>query len=363
MIYFSLVLISPLVMFLFRKNENREKLALAVTCIVAFLLLALRSSNTGVDLGNYYYMFNEIKDYSFMDILRNFTFLKKSSPLGVEWGYMLLSWFFSHFNLGFQTFLAAESAFCIWSIYHFISKHSVKPSMSIIIIIAFGIVDYTYCILRQALSFAVLLFTTDFMEKRKYPIAVLLVLVSTFFHQSSIVLLPAVFLSLLPINWYTSLIFIVLSCLIIPLFPTLGGLVNRIMAGFDKETYFADTFEFGELIFILIAMALFMTFFYVKKKDVPVRDRYVFWAFMLAIPIESLAMYIPIFTRLVTMTLLPFASVAIPNSFIRKDEGPDHLTLFFEIAITVAVCLYYAYCLYFEKRALCISPYRFFFMK
>ncbi len=363
MFYFLLVLISPLVMILFRKNEKREKIALIATCIVAFLLLAMRSSNIGVDLNNYRYMFNEIKDYSFMDVLRNFTLLEKSSPIGVEWGYTLLTWFFAHFNLDFQTFLAAESAFCILSIYHFISKHSVKPSMSIIIIIAFGIVDYTYCILRQALSFGVLLFTVDFIDRKKFPVAILLVIVAALFHQSAIVLLPSVFLSLLPINWYTSLVFIVLSCLIIPLFPALGSIVNRIMAGFDKETYFANTFEFGELIVVLIAIALFMTFFYAKKKDVPVSERYVFWAFMLAIPVESLAMYIPIFTRLVTMTLLPFASVAIPNSFIREEEKPGRLTLFFEIAITVAVCLYYAYCLYFEKRALCISPYRFFFMQ
>lgn len=364
MIYFFLLLISPIVLVIFRKKENAEKLALLITCIVVFLLLALRSKFTGVDLEAYYGMFETMKEYSFIDVLKDFRVLRKGKLVGSEWGYTFFTWIFARSGMGFQALLAVQSAFCVFSIYHFISKYSQKPSLSIVIIIAFGLIDYCYCIIRQAMAFAILLFCVDFIEKRNFPICVLLIFIATLSHQTALAFIVALPLCFLPINWWTSLIFMGLSFLILPLFPLLNKLVVKVMKGFYHSTgYLSQGFEFGELIFILIAVALFMTFFYAKKKEIPLKDRFIYWTFMLTIPLESIAMYMPIIARLVTLTFLPFASVGITNAFLDKEKEAGKVEKVLMVAIFVASCAYYGWCLSLNVRGLNLIPYKLFFME
>lgn len=362
-LYLSLLLISPISLILFRKSEKKEKIALSATCVAVFLLLALRSKDSGCDLTAYASMYETLKDVSFVEVLKSFVFFGKSPLVGVEWGYTLFTWFFSKIGLGFQLLLVVQSAFCVFSIWHFIDKYSVKPSLSIVIIIAFGIVDYSYCILRQAMAFAIILFAVEFLEKKKYHFFILLFLVAILFHKSVVlfgVLLP---LSFVPINWYTSIGWIVLSTLILPLFPFFNELfIEKFMLKFGRS-YISTGFEFGELIIVILAIALFVTFFYTRKETITNLDKLVFWSFMVCVPLEFLAMYMPILGRLLTLCFMPFASVAITNSFISEERGEDKLTCTFEVLIYLAVFAYYAYCLYFDSRLLEIVPYKLFFMK
>lgn len=76
---------------------------------------------------------------------------------------------------------------------------------------------------------------------------------------------------------------------------------------------------------------------------------------MLTLPIEALSMYMPIFSRFSTMTLFPFASVAIPN-LLETNENKK-LVYVFETLIYIAAVAYYAVCLHFDLRELCITPY------
>lgn len=364
MIYFSMIFIAPIVLVIFRKKEYAEKLALLVTCICVFILLALRNKATGVDLEAYYSMYENMKGYSFIEVLKDFTFLRKGHLIGVEWGYTLFTWIFARSGLGFQALLVVQSFFCVFSIYHFISKNSFKPSLSIVLIIAFGLIDYTYCILRQAISFAILLFSVDFIEKKKYPMCVLLVLLATLFHQTALSFIVALPLCFLPINWWTSLIFIALSSLILPLFPVLNNVVVRVMKGFYHSTgYLSSGFEFGEMIFILLLVALFMTFFYVKKENLSIKDRFIYWATMITIPLEFLTMYMPIFARLLALTFLPFSGVGITNAFLEKGKERDKKGKILTAVIFVIAFIYYGWTLFLNKRSLDLIPYKTFFME
>lgn len=363
-IYFSLLFISPVVLIIFRKKEYRDQLALFVTCVAVFILLALRNKTTGVDLEAYYNMYETMKDYSFVDVLKDFRFLRKGSLIGVEWGYTLFTWIFASSGMGFQMLLAVQSAFCVFSIYHFVSSHSEKPSLSIVIVIAFGLIDYTYCILRQAISLGILLFSVDFVEKKKYPLCVLLVLVATLFHQTALSFIVALPLSLLPISWWTAIIFTALSASILPLFPVLNKLVVRVMKGFYHSTgYLSSGFEFSEMVFILLLVALFMTFFYTKKEEVSTKDRFIYWTTMLTIPLEFLSMYMPIFARLLALTFLPFSSVGITNAFLEKGKDPDKKDKALIIGIFVISCVYYGWTIFLNKRLLDLIPYKTFFVE
>lgn len=366
-IYLSLMLISPLALVLFRKNEKRERIALLATCIVVFLLLALRSKESGVDLDAYASMYERLKGVSFLEILKDFSFLK-GELIHVEWGYTLFTWIFANSGMGYQMLLAAQSAFCVFSLYHFLDKYSVKPSLSIVIVVALGLIDYTYCIVRQSMSFAILLFALDAignekLGKRRYLLFVLYVVLATLFHKSALLFLVVLPLSFIPITWYTSLGWIGLSALILPAFPLLyKPVIEKLMIKLQGSGYLYQGFEFGELIIVLLAVALFISFFYVRKEKISEFDKAAYWSFMVCVPLEFATMFLPIFGRLLTLTFLPFASVAITNSFIRKGEKEDKVTIVFEILIYLAMFAYYAFCLYFDKRLLGLVPYKMFFM-
>ena len=362
MIYLSLLLIPPVVLFLLRKKENQEKLTLIITCSFAFLLLALRSKLSGVDMTAYYRMYETLKDVSFINVLKDFRLLRRGEIVGVEWGYTLFTWIFARTRLPFQALLITQSAFCMYSLYRFINKYSNKPSLSIVIAFGFGIFDYYYCILRQAISFAILLYSVDFVEKKKYLFAALLVFAATLFHQSALIFIVAIPFCFVPINWKTSLIFLGLSFLILPFYPILDKiLVEGFLRKFYHTGYRSYGFVFGELIIVLLAVALFMTFFYTKKKEISPTDRFIYWIVMLTVPLQFFSMYFTIIGRLLTLTFLPFSSVGITNAFIKKGEKEDKVTLILELAIFLAMCLYYIFCLYYDKRGLQLIPYEFFF--
>ena len=100
--------------------------------------------------------------------------------------------------------------------------------------------------------------------------------------------------------------------------------------------------------------------FYDKTKVLPVRDTAAFWAFMISLPFQATACYLPILGRVSTLTFLPFAGIAIPNILETNDN--KMLVRIFEVLIYFAAVAYYAFCLYYDKRILEIVPYKMFFM-
>lgn len=364
MIYFSLLLVPPVMLLLFNKKEKKEEIALAVTCVYAFLILAFRSRFSGVDMAAFARSYDTLNNYTFIEVLKDCRFPKKGKLIPFEWGYTLICWAMCKCGLDYQVFLVLQSAFCIYSLYHFINKYSEKPSLSIVIAFGLGIFDYFYCIIRQAIAFAILLYTVDFIKNKKYYIAILLVLVATLFHQSALIFFIALPFCFLPINWATSLVFIALSILIVPLFPTVIDKIIMIFSSkFYNSGYRSGTFEFGELAFVILAMDLFMTFFYTKKKEeLKASDRFIYWTAMLTLPIQFISMYFGMLARVGTLTFMPFNSVAITNAFLKKGEKEDKIKIFLEIAIYCAMCAYYIFCLYYDKRGLWLIPYKTFFM-
>ncbi len=363
MIYFSLLLVPPVMLLLFNKNEKKEEIALAVTCVYAFLILAFRSRFSGVDMAAFSSSYDTLKNYTFMQVLKDCRFPRKGTLIPFEWGYTLICWAMCKCGLDYQVFLVLQSAFCIYSLYHFINKYSEKPSLSIVIAFGLGIFDYLYCIIRQAIAFAILLYTVDFIKNRKYYIAVLLVLVATLFHQSALIFIVAIPFCFLPINWVTSLVFIGLSILIVPLFPTvIDNLTKIFFSKLFNSGYRSGTFEFGELVYGIIAMDLFMTFFYTKKKEeLTSTDRFIYWTAMLTLPIQFISMYFSILARVGTLTFMPFNSVAVTNAFLKKGEKEDKIKIFLVVAIYLVMCAYYLFCLYYDKRGLWLIPYKTFF--
>ena len=66
-------------------------------------------------------------------------------------------------------------------------------------------------------------------------------------------------------------------------------------------------------------------------------------------------MYTSIFSRFSTLTLFPFAAVAIPN--ILETNENKKLVRILEILIYLAAIAYYSFCLLKNSRGLYVVPY------
>ena len=360
LVYLSMVLIIPVLYAVFLKNEYRDKIILSVVCFMMLILLSLRKPFS--DVIAYFDIYNSLKGVPFSAMIKDFHIIKTSQIVYGEWGYCFICWIFVNLGIPFQLFLTIESAFCVFCIFHFVNKNSVNLPLSIALIVGFGIFDYMFIIVRQTMALGFLLLSFEAIKKRNIPIFVLLVLIATMMHRSALIFLVVYPLSYLPVTRLNAAIFSCASLLIIPLYPLAERLfLRKIMMLFMKETYMENMpFEFGELIILLLMIVAFLMVFYDKKKTLEVRDKAAFWAFMIALPLQATACYIPILARVSTLTFLPFAGIAIPNLLETNDN--KKLVKVFEILIYLAALAYYAFCLFYDKRILEIVPYKMFFM-
>lgn len=361
LLYLSLVLIIPVLYGVFLNNEYRDKIILVTVCSMMFLLLSLRKPFS--DILSYLDIYNSLKGVPFSEMIRDFHIIKTSSMAYGEWGYCFICWVFVNLGLPFQLFLVFESAFCVFCVFNFVNKNSVNLSLSIALIVGFGVFDYMYIIIRQTMALGFLLLSFEYIKKRNLPAFLAFVLAATMMHRTALLFLVVYPLSYLPVTRINAVIFGCASLLIIPLYPFAERLfLRKLMMVFMKDAYMVETavFEFSELIILISIIAIFLMVFYDKNKALEVRDKAAFWAFMISLPLQATACYMSILGRVSTLTFLPFAGVAIPNLLETNDN--KKLVRIFEILIYLAALAYYAFCLYYDKRILEIVPYKMFFM-
>ena len=360
LLYLSMVAIVPVLYAVFYEKEYRDDMILAVVCSMMLLLLALRKPFS--DVVSYQASYNSLKGVSFGEMLKAFHLIKTSNIGGMEWGYCFICWVFVTLGLPFQVFLAAESAFCVFCVYNFVRKNSVNIPLSIALIVGFGAFDYMYIVIRQSMAFGFLLLSVESIKKRNLPVFILFVLAAIMMHRTAALFLIAYPLSYLPITRLNITVFSCASLMIFPLYPLLEkSIIRRSMVLFSKNLYMVDsTFEFCELILLIVLITVVLMVFSDFSKKAEVKKRIVFWTFMISLPVQILACYLPIMGRVSTLMYLPFASVAIPN-LLETNENRK-LVQVLEGLIFLAAFAYYSFCLYYDKRILEIVPYELFFI-
>ena len=360
-LYLSMVLVVPVLYIAFRNNEHRDRIVLITVCSYMFILLALRKpfSDVITYAGEYEYL----KSFTFGEIIKDFHFIKAGSLTGMEWGFEFLCWVFSKLlHLPFQCFLVCEAAFCVFCVYRLIGKNSVCLPLSIALVICFGFFDYCFIILRQTTALGFLMLSIEQVKKRSIPGFLAMVVAAFMMHRSSMVFLAVYPLSYIPVNRKTVVIYCALSLSLLFLYPVVSRTILKVVfEKMQRDGYLviATEFRFKEMLLGLFAIALFLVFFADPKKELDIRDRVSYWAFMVALPIEALGAYVQILSRVSTLTFLPFAAIAIPN-LLETNENRK-LVRIFEVLIFCAGLAYYAYCLLYDKRELEIIPYGLFF--
>ena len=162
-----------------RIRQNRNALILFFTAW--FLLLALRAGTIGVDLKNYFKMFEKTAKSPWEKI---FVYDEEN----VEVGYQILCKLISFISTDKQVFLAIIAILSLFPIAYLFARESKNAVLSISIFVTYLFSMY-FSGLRQVLAMGFAVPAYYFTKDRKLIKFILVVLLASTFHQSALVML------------------------------------------------------------------------------------------------------------------------------------------------------------------------------
>lgn len=175
----ALTLFPPLI--LNTKSKRGSATYLAIFFSVFAFLMMFKGSTVGNDTNTYLTLFDDIASYT------DVRFYIKDSRY--ETGFIYFNRFISRFTDNAYAIFMVTGPFIAFSFAHFIYKYSKMPWMSTFMFLTLQFYDLSFSGLRQILSISILLFSYDFLIKRKLAPFILLVFVATSFHTSAIAFL------------------------------------------------------------------------------------------------------------------------------------------------------------------------------
>lgn len=308
---------------------KRKKMFYIIVTLQLFLLLALRDEGLGVDIANYRSYFYAWKDVPGKELLKNLRYLTDANTVnGVESGYVLFNWLIAKIGFSFNGYLVIHAAICTAAFSIFFYKYSKAPVISFSILLAFGIYSYAFCILRQALSVAIILFSIPYLKERKLIKFLLICLLAGWFHRIALLFLIVYPLSCIKLKNYN----IIYVNVIIWLFLILTmPIIYRIIIGpffdFIGKDY---TLSFQMNNMIILLLGLFGGLLYLLRKSKQsskyfqeLKNKGWLWMYIVGIYLEIGSLYIPILSRAAIGLFLISLCILMPDvieSAIIKSE-------------------------------------------
>ena len=151
-------------------------LLLPMTCLVAF-----RADSVGNDTLEYEFSYVHIASYTSFE-----EFMRYGGHM--EMGYTFSSYVFSQMGLDFFNFQALVAFFSFFSFGRFIYKYSPNVSASCFLI-STSVLYTSMNIMRMELAVAILLFSIPYIQERDWKRFIIVVIIASCFHKSSILFL------------------------------------------------------------------------------------------------------------------------------------------------------------------------------
>lgn len=223
-----LILVGAVFLLDILRGTLSKKIYFALVTIQLSLVAGLRAINIGIDTVNYASIFENASLLNLRYILQNET--------EVEKGYMIFQNLVSKVSTDFNVFLTIASLFFVYSVARLIYKNSVESCLSFILFIGLGFYKFSMTGVRQTIAIGIILFSFEFIKKRKLIPFLLIVALASTFHFSSIVFLPAYFIAYKKITK----IYVVLSAALIPVAYLFKGTIFSYLStvsGYGYDPY------------------------------------------------------------------------------------------------------------------------------
>lgn len=297
--------------------KNKKRLVFIIA-LQMFLILSLRADTLGVDLDNYKQFYEFYQTLSFGEIMRGFRLIGGSThDLGVESGYVLLNWVVGRLGFSFHSFLVFYAAIVVGSVSLFIYRYCENAALGFATFISLGAFVSFFGILRQSLALAIFLLAIPALERRKPIRFFLIVIIAGLFHQSLFIAAALYFVVKLKANKALYVIFIGASLALTVITPVLyNNVVFPIIVKLGRYYYLND-FEWNNMFAVMMVLAVFFMFFFKNRER---EDNSMQCGFLMSLPLQALAFYLPIFSRLSGAVFFNFVCVLLPNTLSRIEN-------------------------------------------
>lgn len=158
-------------------KTNKKTFLITAFCIMV-LIAGFRSQNVGADTPSYLAIFDFLQNNSIGEAKAVFT--------TIETGYLVFVKCLTFFTNSKQVFLIVQAIVIYFSIGRFILRYSDDAYIATLFFYALSFTT-TMNIMRQWIALSILLFTFEFLDKKKYFNVICLLMLAITFHKSAIV--------------------------------------------------------------------------------------------------------------------------------------------------------------------------------
>lgn len=228
MYIFIILVILLLLQALFIPSKTKEWKRLYL--ILAFIEMQLVSGFRVAEDGDTYYYglyFSEMAGMSFNEAI----------TIGTEFGYYLFCFVLSRFSSDPQTIIFFSAALVNLLVLKFIYKRSETVWLSVIIYITFMFFLSSVNAIRNSIAYTILLYSNDYILKRKLKYFFLIVVLAGSFHFSALFYFPIYFLYQLDLNKRS---IIIVSVTVLLLMSFLSPILTMLVAIHPRWSSYAE---------------------------------------------------------------------------------------------------------------------------
>lgn len=314
-----------------KANDKAKRDFLFWCGIAMFLIIALRHYDVGSNDSLHYYEHWEEMSIRSYNGLKEYIDMTKFEP-----GYCIFVWIFSHiFPNGQFVFILSAILFTA-AVCRFIYKNSEDPELSFVMYICLGLYTFMAQGLRQSMAMSICLFALEFCKKRKLLPFVLLILLATTFHSSSIVFLVVYFIYGYTLNIRTGIASFGIAGILLVFSRQLAAIGNLL---FERE--YEGEVEAGGFVAVaiyIIILAVSMVFSGKRRKE---KD-YSFFFFMTML---GAVFYLMRYTEVQIVERISFyfmfgQLIALPNAISRFDKHVSFVVKYVVIALSFLLFAY-----------------------
>ena len=192
-LYYFNILMVFIYGFLINSSHLRYKnrCFLGVACIHLLCIHALRDPFVFLDTNNYLAVFNLVStNNSFEELLNDKYTLFRFEP-----GYIIFNYIVSRISQSDYAIFVVSSFIIVLGYLYPVYRYSKSPFLSVLIILLYPLIfQQSFFVIRQHMACAICMFGLPFIEKRKFCLFLLILLIASSFHYSAVILFPLYFI-------------------------------------------------------------------------------------------------------------------------------------------------------------------------
>lgn len=169
-----LCLLFILIHFISVSCKVKSKIELWIYIIILMIMSAFRGPEVGNDTHEYIRIFEASQQQFFMETSR------------YEHGFIWINKYLRSYTDNPQILFIVYSVFLYFSIGRFISKYSRNKWLSVFMLLAYGFFSFTFTAVRQGIALGILLFSFDYIISGKKFKFLILILLASLFHTTSL---------------------------------------------------------------------------------------------------------------------------------------------------------------------------------